>query len=123
MKKQQGLSFIRFLATAVLVVVVGIIGFKVIPAYTQYLSIKRMIGELARGHKGEPPQAIRDAFNRNAEIGYITDVTAGDLKISQVGSTTVIIVHYEKVVPLLGNANLLFRFDINQTSSGDTAGG
>ncbi len=121
MKKQQGLSFFGFIIVAILVAAAAITGFKVVPAYTQYFSIKSTIARLAKDSAGMPPVAIRESFSKSAEIGYIQDVSAKDLKIVQMGGVTRIAVEYEKVVPLVANVSLLLEFSINE-ASGKSAG-
>ncbi len=121
MKKQQGLSFFGFIIIGVFVGVMAVIFMKVVPAYNQYFSIKKTIARLAKENAGSTPAAIKDAFSRNAEIGYIEDVKPDDLKSTQVGSVTRIVVNYEKIVPLLDNVSLLFDFRIDE-SSGKPAG-
>lgn len=116
MRKQQGLTMISFIVVAVFVVAAAITFFKVVPAYTQYFSIKSAITRLAKESGGMTPAGIREAFSKNAEIGYITDVKASDLKIIQAGGATRIAASYEKIVPLAGNMSLLFEFEIDASS-------
>lgn len=117
MKNQQGLSFFGFIIVAVFVAAAAITGFKVVPAYTQYFSIKSTISRLAKESAGVPPAAIRESFSKSAQIGYITDVDAKDLGITQIGGVTRIAVEYEKVVPVVANVSLLFNFSIDESSS------
>lgn len=121
MKQQRGLSFFGFIIVAVFVAAAAIVGFKVVPAYTQYFSVKSTITRLAKESAGVPPAAIRESFTKSAEIGYITDVDARDLQITQIGGTTRISVQYEKVVPVVANVSLLFDYNIDE-SSGKSVG-
>ena len=116
MKKQQGMSFLGFIIVAVFVAAMAIVFFKVVPTYTQYFSIKSTLNRIAKESSGMPPAAIRDSFSKSAEIGYITDVNAKDLKIVQIGGVTRIAAEYEKVVPLVANVSLLFEFSIDESS-------
>lgn len=116
MKKQQGMSFFGFIIVAVFVAAMAIVFFKVVPTYTQYFSIKSTINRLAKESGGMSPASIRDSFSKSAEIGYITDVDAKDLKIVQIGGVTRIAADYEKVVPLVANVSLLFEFNIDESS-------
>src|SRR5471030_2009956 len=98
MKKQQGMSFFGFIIVAIVVAAAAITGFKVVPAYTQYFSIKSTVSRLAKDSAGISPATIRESFSKSANIGYINDVYDKDLKITQVGGVTRIAVDYEKVV-------------------------
>ena len=118
MSKQKGLTFISFIMIAVFVAAVAITFFKVVPAYTQYFSIKSTVTKVAKESGGMTPAGIREAFDKHAQIGYITDVSAKDLKIAQVGGMTRVGVSYEKVVPLVANVSLLFEFDVDASSGG-----
>jgi hypothetical protein len=90
----------------------------VVPTYTQYFSIKNAIEKLAKNSAGQTPDAIRESFNKEAQIGYITDITGKDLVITQIGGKTIIAADYEKVVPLVANVSLLFDFQIEKSSGG-----
>lgn len=118
MGKQKGLTFISFIMVAVFVGAVAITFFKVVPAYTQYFSIKSAVAKVAKESSGMTPSAIRESFDKHANIGYITDISSKDLQINQVGGLTRIDASYEKVVPLVANISLLFQFEINASSSG-----
>lgn len=116
MKKQQGLSFFGFIIVAIVVAAAAITAFRVVPAYTQYFSIKSTIARLAKDSVGLPPATIRESFSKSADIGYIKDVSDKDLKIVQTGGVTQIAVDYEKVVPLVANISLLLEFSISESS-------
>ncbi len=116
MKKQLGMSFFGFIIVAMAVAMALIVGFKVVPTYTQYFSIQNAIDKLAKNSSGQTPDAIRESFDKEATIGYITDVSGKDLSITQIGGNTIIAANYEKVVSLVGNISLLFDFQIEKSS-------
>ncbi len=116
MKKQLGMSFFGFIIVAMAVAMALIVAFSVVPTYTQYFSIKNTVEKLAKNSAGQTPDAIRESFGKEAQIGYITDITGKDLVITQVGGRTNISANYEKVVPLVANVSLLFDFQIEKSS-------
>lgn len=118
MSKQKGMTFISFIMVAVFVGAVAITFFKVVPAYTQYFSIKGTVTKVAKESGGMTPAGIRESFDKHAQIAYITDISSKDLKIAQVGGMTRVSASYEKVVPLVANISLLFEFDIDASSGG-----
>ena len=116
MKKQFGMSFVGFIIIAMAVAMALIIAFSVVPTYTQYFSIKNTVEKLARNSAGQTPDAIRESFSKEAQIGYIDHITAKDLVITQVGGKTIIVANYERVVALVANVSLLFDFQIEKSS-------
>ncbi|WP_169307458.1 DUF4845 domain-containing protein [Chitiniphilus eburneus] len=119
MRKQSGMSFVGFIIVAILVALAAITFFKVVPAYVEYFSVKSTLKILVRDHASEPPSAIRESYNRHANISNIEAVKAQDLVIVQTGGRTTISTSYEKVVPLVANVSLLFDFDA-EAASGST---
>ena len=48
MKKQRGVSLSGLLIICVILIGIALLGFKLFPPYTEYLSIKKTINEIAR---------------------------------------------------------------------------
>ncbi|WP_028455688.1 DUF4845 domain-containing protein [Chitinilyticum litopenaei] len=110
MNKQQGVSFFGFIIIAIFVAFAAILGFKMVPAYMEFFSVKKAINSIAREGSGKSPQEIREAFARHAEIEYITSVKPADLVVNTQGGSVNVSVDYEQVVPVVGNVSLLFSF-------------
>ncbi|GAB3249958.1 DUF4845 domain-containing protein [Chitinimonas naiadis] len=118
MQKQRGVSLINMLAWAILLGMGLILGLKLVPVYTEYFGVKGVLKALVRDQAGAPVSDIREAFVKRADIENIHSVTAGDLDIIQDQSGTRISASYQAVVPLVGNASLVFDFHAEERRGG-----
>ncbi len=110
MKKQQGVTLSGLLIVAVLLIAVAIIGFKLLPAYTQYLKVKKAITDIANNpeYRGSIPE-MRLAFGRRATIDDITAVR--ELDITKQGDRAVISASWAVKVPLFYNVSACMDFE------------
>jgi hypothetical protein len=109
--KQEGLSLIGLLIVASLLGFALLIGFRTVPAVTEYLAIKRNVKVVAEeGDNGVAAAELRRSFDRRGQIDDIVTVTGADLDISKPGGKTLVEVAYERKVPVAGNVSLLFAF-------------
>jgi len=117
MKKQQGLTLSGFLLWAVVGIAVLLLGFKVGPAYFEYLVIQKQLRAIATdpAMRGGERTMIVDAFDRRATIENITSVNGRDLEILKDADGVVISAQYTTRVPLFGNASACL--DFNPTSA------
>ena len=112
MHKQRGLSLIGILFWIIVLVFVAILGFRLVPAYTEYFSVEKVLKEM-----GQDPNLnsmsngeIREKFSKFANVDYITSVKPGDLNITHNNGQTVIGVQYEYRTKLFANISLLIDF-------------
>lgn len=117
MQKQQGLSLASMMLVSILVVVVLVTVFKLIPAFTEYYSIKSSIVALVKEQSGAPAESIRESFGKRLEIENVKTVQPVDLNIEQSKEGTTLSIEYQKVVPLVSNASILFNFKVEESSS------
>jgi hypothetical protein len=92
----------------------AIIGFKVLPAYIEYFTIKRVITDLANGTevRGGAVRDVQAAFDRRAQIDNITSIRGSDLEVVKQGSGGFeVIASYSVQVPLFGNVNACIDFN------------
>src|SRR5262245_15456189 len=115
MKQQRGLSLIGLLLICALLVVVCLIGFKLLPAYIEYFTIKRVITDIAVGNevRGGTVRDASNAFTRRAQIDDITALKASDLEITKQGEGFSIIANYQRCVPLFSNISVCIDFEAN----------
>ena len=112
MHKQRGLSLIGILFWIIILVFVAILGFRLVPAYTEYFSVVKVLKEI-----GQDPNLnsmsngdIRDKFSKFANVDYITSVKPSDLDISHSNGQTVVSAQYEYRTKLVGNVSLVIDF-------------
>jgi hypothetical protein len=112
MRKQRGLSLMGLLLVSAVLVFFALVGFKVLPAYIEYLAIKKAVTEIARAPETRGGQAteVRKAFDRRATIDNITSITGQDLEVSKMGDGFEVIASYSVQVPLFGNVSACIDF-------------
>lgn len=106
-RNQFGLSLTGLIFLLAIIAVFAIVALQVLPAETEYRSIKRAV---ASASSGSTPKEIRDAFDRQAEVGYITSVSGADLDIEGNGGNYEVSFAYRKVIPLFGPASLVLDY-------------
>lgn len=107
-RRQRGLSLIAVIFFGLIVVFLMIIGFKLVPAVTEYLAIERAVQKIKNEHTtvGE----IRAAFDRHVAVDYITSITSKDLDITKDNDRVVISYSYSYSVPIMDNVRLVIDF-------------
>lgn len=111
MHKQSGVSLGGLLIVIVILILVAMVGLKVGPAYTEYLSVKKAIVSTAT-EKGGVAE-LRKAFDRKAQIDNISVISGNDLEITKEGNDVVVSFNYRKEVPLFWNVGLYMDFAAN----------
>jgi hypothetical protein len=117
-KQQQGVSLIGMLLWGIVIVFVALVLMKLLPAYTEYFTIKKVLVDI-----GQDPEiktmgngGIRDKFNKRSLIDDIHSVKANDLDITKEGGVTVVSVDYPFQTKLVGNISLLVDFHASSDS-------
>lgn len=106
--KQSGISVVGLIFILAILGVIGVLGLKIVPTYTEFLTIKKAI--LSAKASGSIPE-IKKAFDRQAEVGYIDAISAKDLDFVQNGSDVDVSFAYQKKIPLVGPAVLLLEYE------------
>ena len=114
MNKQRGISLIGLLITAGVVVFFALMGFKLMPSYIEYFTVKRIVADIVNSPeaRGGSLRDVQAAFSRSAQIDNITSVTANDLEVSKTGEGLEIAVNWSTRVPLFGNLNACIDFEV-----------
>ena len=119
MHKQRGITFLGLLFVVVVVVFVIVVGMKLIPAYSEYFSVKKAIVKIAN----EPTFAsmskkdIVDEFDRSATIDDIRVVKGKDLEVSKDDDgKPVVSIEYQATVPLIANVSALIDFSASTST-------
>ncbi len=110
--RQRGLSMLGFLFTAFVLVMLAMIAMKVVPAYIEYFSVKKVIAAMQQeGLKDKTNAEIRSDFDRRSNVDYITVIKGADLVITREGGEPKVAAAYEFRTKLLGNASLVIDFN------------
>jgi Tfp pilus assembly major pilin PilA len=115
MKRQRGLSLIGLIIVAGVLVFVAIIGFKMLPAYIEYFTIKKVLMDLTHQAdlRGASIKDVQNAFEKRRQIDNIESVTGQDLEITKQGETGFsIIASYTVRVPLFSNISACVDFEV-----------
>lgn len=111
-KKQKGATLLGMLIVGALLVFVAIVAMKIVPAYLEFMSVKKVL----RTMNQEPlntmsSKEIKDAFSKKASMDYITVVNGSDLNIEKNENGGVAVsVDYQVVKPVMGNVSVLIDF-------------
>jgi hypothetical protein len=115
--KQSGLSLISTLIVGAFLAFFLLLGFRSVPAITEYMSIQRILPLVAEeGDNGASMSQMRSSFNRRAQIDNIESIGGDDLIITKEGGRVRIEVAYDRTVPIAGNVSLLIAFDASSAN-------
>jgi hypothetical protein len=115
-RKQSGLSLLGFLVVLAVVGFAAYVGMKLFPMYQEYYSVRSAMKGLA----GEPgvgdmdPAKIQDLFFRRLYINYSENVKPQNVKFERADGGWKMRVNYEVRRPLVGNLDVVGRFDSTQ---------
>lgn len=108
-KSQSGMSMSNMLLVMALVGFLAVVGFRTIPVFMENLSINNILSEIEK----DPSISVRDAkeqFSKRRSVDYIESINVEDLNIIKEDGLMFIGYEYERKIPLLGNASLVFEF-------------
>ena len=105
--RQRGISFIGLLFLGVILAFLAIVGAKVVPTASEYMSIVKAVKKAAGD--GDTVPAVRASFDRTASVDYIDSISGKDLDVTKVNDKIVVRFAYNKEIPLFGPAYLLIK--------------
>ncbi|MBI5438602.1 MAG: DUF4845 domain-containing protein [Nitrosomonadales bacterium] len=110
---QRGLSFSGFIFGAFVLVVLGIFGLKLVPAYMQDATVKNLLVAIANDPEMQKasPSTIRMSFSKRSSIDDIKAIKAEDIEITKNGDRLVLSASYAVKVPVGGNVSLYLEFN------------
>ncbi|OFZ90796.1 MAG: hypothetical protein A3F74_21355 [Betaproteobacteria bacterium RIFCSPLOWO2_12_FULL_62_58] len=113
MRKQEGLTLTGFMVWAVMLVFAALLVFKIGPAYMDYFTLQKTLKVVASDPtlQSGQRQAIENAFQRRADVEYISAVSPSDLQIEKDGDQLVISIEYAVRVPLFANMSICLDFN------------
>ena len=113
MNKQRGVSLIGLLIVSGVLVFFAIIGFKLLPSYIEYFTIKRIVSDIAHSPeiRGGTIRDVQYAFDRRSTIDNVSSIKGTDLEVEKIGDGFSVIVNWSTRVPLFGNLNACIDFE------------
>jgi len=110
--RQSGLSIISFLFVVVVALVVTVVGFRVLPAYIEYFSVKSaLVQSIAEVRDLNNTAELRRAFQKKIDAGYIESVHSRDIDLQREGNLYVVSVAWTRRLHLVSNVSLLIEFE------------
>lgn len=107
--RQRGITLLGLLAWVALLGFALVIAFQAVPVVVEeqsvYALVQRSIQE-APDHN-----AIRETFTKGVEAGYISDISADDLRIHTHDGVTTVSYQLKKVIHLVGPVSLELKYD------------
>jgi len=115
-RRQGGITLMSFLVVLAVVGFAAYLGMKLFPMYQEYYSVRTS----AKGLASEPgvgdmdPSKIQDLLFRRLEINYSENVKPGNVKFDRIEGGWNMKINYEVRRPMIGNLDVVGKFDISQ---------
>ena len=111
--RQRGLTILGFILVAAVVIIFAMVGFRVVPSYVEYYSVKKALDDTMRGDSVDPNnlQAFRSDLNRRLQTTYVENVKAADAIIQRSGNQLTAELAWERRLHMFGNAYILLEFE------------
>jgi hypothetical protein len=114
--RQGGLTMTGFLLTAIVAVAVVMIGFRMVPPYIEYFTVKKIMAKtLDDSKQGFSLYQFRRDFDLKASADYIDSVKGSDIEVSKEGNNLVATASWTRTLHLVGNVSLLLEFEATAT--------
>ncbi len=112
--RQRGLSMLGFLFVAAVLVVVAMVGFRVVPSYIEYYSVKKALDDTLR-EGTDNQQAMRSSLTRRLQTSYVEMVSGKDMVVTKTGNQITASLAWEQRLHMVGNAYILLEFEASAT--------
>lgn len=116
--RQLGMSMWGWMFVIVVGCAFAILGMKLVPIYSEYFTLKKMVKATAKEASGGSVGDIRLNFAHRMEIDYIKTVQVEDLDIQKTGQGVRLVLDYEPRVDLFADWTLVGHFHIEEKSGG-----
>lgn len=108
-KNSRGMSLVGLIFVLGIIAVLVLLASKIAPTAIEYMSINKAI-QSAKLTGGSSVKDIQQAFNKQADVGYITSISGRDLVIDKSETGFEVSFFYTKKIPLFGPASLLLEY-------------
>jgi HSP20 family molecular chaperone IbpA len=107
-RRERGLSLVGLLFVGLIGICLALLGAKLVPAFTEYMSIERAIGSINKD--GATVAQIRRDFENFAIVNDITSISKNDLDITKEDDQVVISYAYSYPIQLMDRVRLVIDF-------------
>ncbi len=110
-RKQLGVSLMGLILVLSFVGFVGVLSAKLIPAYLEYMAVKKILSAMeAGGDLKGTVREIRYNFEKRNAIEDIKSVRGDDLEVTKDGAQAVVSATWSVRVPMVHNINACLDF-------------
>ncbi|MEQ4576308.1 MAG: DUF4845 domain-containing protein [Gammaproteobacteria bacterium] len=115
-RDQDGMTLLSFMVVLAVVGFAVYIGMKLFPMYQEYYSVRTAMKSLANepGSGDMDPGKVQDLFFRRLYINYSENVKKDDVKFERIDGGWRMKVAYEVRRPLVGNLDVVGKFESTQ---------
>lgn len=115
--RQRGITLISLMIVGAFFVFVLLIGFRTVPAITEYMAVKKIVKTVAdEGEGGATVSDMRRSFDRRGQIDNVSTIRGADLVINKQGGKVVVEAEYSRKVPVVANVSLLIDFQASSAT-------
>ena len=115
-RNQGGLTLIGFIIVLAVVGLFAYIGMKLFPMYSEFYSVKQALKGLAAepGIANPDPAKVKDLLFRRLYVSYAENVKPNNVKVTRDGQGYVVTVQYEVRRELIGNLDVVGKFEASE---------
>ena len=115
-RNQGGLTLIGFVIVLAVVGLFAYIGMKLFPMYSEFYSVKQALKGLAAepGIANTDPAKVKDLLFRRLYVSYAETVKPNNVKVTRDGQGYVVTVQYEVRRELIGNLDVVGKFEASE---------
>ena len=115
-RNQSGLTLIGFVMVLALVGLFAYVGMKLFPMYSEFYSVKQALKGLAAepGIANTDPAKVKDLLFRRLYVSYAENVKPNNVKVTRDGQGYVVTVQYEVRRELIGNLDVVGKFEASE---------
>jgi len=120
-QKQRGLGLIGWLVVAGVVVVMGSLGYAIIPSYFEQATVNGTINDMLKdqGVRMMTPLEIEKSLEKRFSVNRIDVVKAKDIAIVRTNNKITLHLDYKVEKPLFSNISVVIHFDKTYEKSVD----
>ncbi len=119
--KQSGITLVGLIMSLVVLGLIAVLAMKVVPTVIEFQAIKKAIAYAKNA--GSSPREIQNAFENQADVGYIESIKARDLIITRTSDGFDVAFEYEKRIPLFTSVSLVIDYSGTTAKNGVIAKG
>ena len=111
--KPRGMTLMSFVIVLVVVGFFALVVMKLFPMYSEYYSLKKVMEEYAAqpNSASSPPATIFRDLERRLDIAYVNSVKKEHVKVFREGGVAKLNIAYEVRVNMVGNLDVIGKFD------------